>query len=62
MGGTGGGLRELVDDNNADAGRALYHDASSNVPMTGGNQTGNDVDRTAIIREFPLDLGTSKAN
>lgn len=55
MGGEENDLRQLVAGNNADAGLALYDDAYVDVPQTGGNQTGNNVDQSPIIREFLVD-------
>lgn len=53
---------QLVADNNANAEQVSYDDAHSDVPVTGGNQTGSNVDRTEIILEFLLDVGLSKPN
>lgn len=57
-----GDLSQLAEGNNADAGQASYDDNYSDVLMTGGNQTGSNVNRTAIIREFLLDVGLSESS
>lgn len=62
MGGKEGSLSLLVEDNNTDARQTSYYYFSCEVPMTGGNRTGNDVERTAIIREFLLDIGLSQSS
>lgn len=54
-------LSQPVDGNSADAGQASYNDDYIEIPMMGGNETGRNVNRSAIIREFPLD-GLSTSN
>lgn len=49
-------MGSLTNDNDTDAGQALYYDVQSDVPMTRGNETGGDLDETKIIREFSLDF------
>lgn len=61
-GGAEGGLSQLVENNNADTGQSSKYDAFNDVSMAGGNQTGNDVDHTATIRDFLLDIGLSESN
>lgn len=47
-----GDFRQQVEDNCADAGQVPYYEDYSEMPMMGGNQTGSNVDRMAILREF----------
>lgn len=61
MGGKESDLSQIVEDNTTDAELALYFDSYSNVSVTSGNQTGRNVNRMAIIREFLKDVGLSES-
>lgn len=54
-------MSQLIAGNNADAGQALYDDAYSNVPVIGGKQMSNNMDRSAIICEAIVEVGLSKS-
>lgn len=55
-------LNQLVENSNADLGRASYSDGYSDAPTRGSNQSEGNVDRTAIIREFLLDFRLLESN
>lgn len=53
---------QFFECNDADVGSSSYYDDYGDVPTTDGNQARGNVDRTAIVREFLLDVGPSESN
>lgn len=62
MGGEESDLSQIAENSNVDASQASNDDAYSEVPVTGGNQASKNVDGTAIISEFLLDVGLFELN
>lgn len=61
-GGEEAGFSQTVERDKADAWRDSYYANYSKVPKTVDNQAEWNVDRTAIICEFLLGVGLTKAN
>lgn len=55
-------MSQLVEESSADAGQLSYRNDHSEVLVTYSKHTGSNIDSTAIIRKFLLDVVVFKSN